>query len=112
MNIKGFLLIGILWFGLASELHAQSYHKLWNQVKELEKKDLPKSVIEEAKTIYLKAEKEKNVPQMMKAFLTMTVYREIVSPDSLQVDIKKLDAWASSPKTSVQERACWWDRKP
>lgn len=105
MNVWRWIFMGVLLLGTSLSLQAQSYERKWKKVEELEKKDLPKSVIEEAKTIYLKAEKEKNVPQMMKAFLTMTVYREIVSPDSLQVDIKKLEAWASSPKTSVQERA-------
>ncbi len=105
MNVWRWILMGVFLLGTSLSLQAQSYERKWKKVEELEKKDLPKSVIEEAKTIYLKAEKEKNVPQMMKAFLTMTVYREIVSPDSLQVDIKKLEAWASSPKTSVQERA-------
>lgn len=105
MNIRGFLFIGILCLGLASELHAQSYNQLWNQVEKLEKKDLPKSIVEAAQTIYTKAEKERNVPQMMKAFLTMTAYRNEISPDSLQVDVQKLEGWASSPKTSIQDKA-------
>lgn len=105
MNIRGFLVIGILWLGLLSGLHAQSYHKLWSLVEELEKKDMPKSIVEAANTIYVKAEKEKNVPQMMKAFLTMTAYRNEISPDSLQVDLQKLEAWASSPQTSIQDKA-------
>lgn len=105
MNIRGFLFIGILCLGLASELHAQSYNQLWNQVEKLEKKDLPKSIVETARTIYTKAEKEKNVPQMMKAFLTMTAYRNDISPDSLQVDIKRLETWADSPQTSVPDKA-------
>lgn len=58
MNIRGFLVIGILWLGLLSGLHAQSYHKLWSLVEELEKKDMPKSIVEAANTIYVKAEKE------------------------------------------------------
>ena len=105
MNIRGFLFIGILCLGLASELHAQSYNQLWNQVEKLEKKDLPKSIVETARTIYTKAEKEKNVPQMMKAFLTMTAYRNGISSDSLQIDIKKLETWADSPQTSVPDKA-------
>ena len=105
MNIRGLLVIGMLWLGLASGLHAQSFNQLWKKVEELEKKDLPKSVVEASQTIYSKAEREKNVPQMMKAFLTMMAYRNEISPDSLQVDIKKLEAWASDPQTKVPDKA-------
>ena len=105
MNVRGLLVIGMLWLGLASGLHAQSFNQLWKKVEELEKKDLPKSVVEASQTIYSKAEREKNVPQMMKAFLTMMAYRNEISPDSLQVDIKKLEGWASDPQTKVPDKA-------
>ena len=95
-----------LWLlSVSGVMQAQSYERLWQRVEQLEKDDLPKSVVEAAQDIYQKAEKEKNVPQMMKAFLTMTVYREAISTDSLQVDIRKLEDWASSPETSKQDRA-------
>ncbi len=105
MNAKVIVLIGLLLMGVQETMQAQSYGNLWKKVEELEKKDLPLSVIETANSIYVKAEKEKNVPQMMKAFLTMTAYRGAVSPDSLQVDMRKLEEWASSSGTSTQDRA-------
>ena len=69
-------------------LQAQTYNQLWKNVEQMEKKDLPKSVIAEAQRIYDKAKKERNVPQMMKAYLTMMNYRGQISPDSISVDIK------------------------
>ena len=65
----------------------------------MEKKDLPKSVIAEAQRIYDKAKKERNVPQMMKAYLTMMNYRRQISPDSISVDIKGLEEWALQKET-------------
>lgn len=105
MNIWRIIMISLWLLSVSGVMQAQSYERLWQRVEQLEKDDLPKSVVEAAQDIYQNAEKEKNVPQMMKAFLTMTAYREIVSPDSLQVDIRKLEDWASSPETSKQDRA-------
>lgn len=105
MKIWRIIMISLWLLNVPGMMQAQGYERLWQRVKQLEKEDLPKSVVEAAQGIYIKAEKEKNVPQMMKAFLTMSVYREIVSPDSLQVDIHKLKEWASSPGTSIQDRS-------
>ena len=105
MKVRGLILIGILLILGVGLMQAQTYERQWEKVKELEKKDLPKSVVDVAQTIYVKAEKEKNVPQMMKAFLTMMSYRNEISPDSLQVDLQKMEAWASSSQTSVPDKA-------
>lgn len=105
MNIWRIIMISFWLLSVPGMMQAQGYERLWQRVKQLEKEDLPKSVVEAAQGIYIKAEKEKNVPQMMKAFLTMSVYREIVSPDSLQVDTHKLKEWASSPGISIQDRS-------
>lgn len=105
MGMWRIIMISLWLLGMSGVMQAQSYEHLWQRVEQLEKDDLPKSVVEAARTIYVKAEKEKNVPQMMKAFLTMTVYREVVSPDSLQVDVRKLEDWISSPKISMQDKA-------
>ena len=86
MKTRIFLLT--LWLTLAVTLQAQTYNQLWKNVEQMEKKDLPKSVIAEAQRIYDKAKKERNVPQMMKAYLTMMNYRGQISPDSISVDIK------------------------
>ena len=105
MNVRGLIFMGLLLIASIGLVQAQTYERQWKKVEELEKKDLPKSVVEAAQTIYVKAEKEKNVPQMMKAFLTMMAYRNEISPDSLQVDLQKMEAWASSSQTSVPDKA-------
>lgn len=105
MKVRGLILIGILLIVGVGLMQAQTYERQWEKVKELEKKDLPKSVVDVAQTIYVKAEKEKNVPQMMKSFLTMMAYRNEISPDSLQVDLQKMETWASAPQTSIADKA-------
>ena len=74
-------------------MHAQSYDKLWKQVEQAQKKSLPQTVIKLTGEIYRKAEKEKNAPQMLKATVCRDAYREQLTPDSLYVDLKKLETW-------------------
>lgn len=105
MDVRRLIFMGLLLVASIGLVQAQTYERQWKKVEELVKKDLPKSVVEAAQTIYVKAEKEKNVPQMMKAFLTMMAYRNENSPDSLQVDLQKMEAWASSSQTSVPDKA-------
>ena len=66
MKTRIFLLALSMMFAVA--LQAQTYDQLWIRVQQMEQKDLPKSVIAEAQSIYLKAKAEHNVPQMMKAY--------------------------------------------
>ncbi len=103
MKTRIFLLALSMMFAVA--LQAQTYDQLWKRVQQMEQKDLPKSVIAEAQAIYQKAKAEHNVPQMMKAYLTMMVYRKSISPDSLAVDVKGLEEWAASPQTELSDRA-------
>ena len=51
--------MGLLLVASIGLVQAQTYERQWKKVEELEKKDLPKSVVEAAQTIYVKAEKEK-----------------------------------------------------
>ena len=90
---------------LAITLQAQTYDQLWKNVEQMKQKDLPKSVIAEAQRIYDKAKKERNVPQMMKAYLTMMNSRGSITPDSIPVDIKGLEEWAEASSTQVQDKA-------
>ena len=99
MKTRIFLLT-LLWM-LAMTLQAQTYPQLWNDVAQAEQKDLPKSVIAKAKEIFAKAKAERNVPQMMKAYLTMMDARGSISPDSLAVDVQGLEAWAQEPDLAV-----------
>ena len=75
-------------------LQAQSYDQLWNKVETLQKKDLPKSVIQQVNVIYTKALKEKNIPQLMKAQLIRASEQVKLTPDSAEVAISRLKAWA------------------
>ena len=84
---------------------AQSYETLWKNVEQMEKKDLPKSVLAKAEMILAKAKTERNVPQMMKAYLTMMAWRGNISPDSIAVDIEELEAWAAEPDIAIQDKA-------
>ena len=90
---------------LAITLQAQTYDQLWKNVEQMKQKDLPKSVIAEAQRIYDKAKKERNVPQMMKAYLTMMNSRGSITPDSIPVDIEGLEEWAEASSTQVQDKA-------
>ena len=105
MNVRGLIFMGLLLIVGVGLMQAQTYGRQWEKAEELKKMDLPKSVVEMARTIYVKAEKEKNVPQMMKSFLTMMAYRNEISPDSLQVDLQKMETWASSPQTTIPDKA-------
>lgn len=100
-----FLLLFFIVFSMIPPVQAQTYKQLWQRVEEMEKKNLPRSVIEDAKIIYDKAQYEKNIPQMMRAYLTMMVYRGEISPDSIEPDIKGLELWADNPQMSVPDRA-------
>ena len=73
MKTRIFSLVLMLMFAITMD--AQTYSQLWKNVEQMEQKDMPKSVIAEAEKIYAKAKQERNVPQMMKAYLTMMTYR-------------------------------------
>lgn len=103
MKTRIFSLIMMLMCAMMVE--AQTYNQLWKNVKEFQKNDLPKSEIAEAKKIFAKANSERNVPQMMKAYLTMMACRGNISPDSVSVDIKGLEEWANEPNLEFHDRA-------
>ena len=84
-----------------TSLRAQSYDQMWKEVENLEKKDLPKSVIRQVNRIYAKAENEKNAPQMMKAFLVCAEKKVGLSPDSLAGQMDALRQWAAEEKDTV-----------
>ena len=104
-RMNRFLLLFFIVFSMIPPVQAQTYKQLWQRVEEIEKKNMPRSVIDEAKVIYDKAQHEKNIPQMMRAYLTMMAYRGEISPDSIEPDIKGLELWADNPQMSVPDRA-------
>ena len=104
MKIRYYSLIVLLVMSVLAPIQAQTYDKMWKELEVLEQKDLPQSVISEAMKIYDKAKAEQNVPQMMKAYLTAMQYRSLLTPDSLKVDMKGLEQWASRTG-SVEDKA-------
>lgn len=104
MNTRYYFLI-VLWaMSLFAPLHAQTYDKMWKEVEQLQKKDLPQSVVSASMKIYDKAKAERDVPQMMKAYLTAMQYRTLVTPDSLETDMKELENWAKQTE-KAEDRA-------
>ena len=83
----------LLWLGVIPAVQAQTFDKLWKEVEQAEKKSLPKTVIKLSDEIYQKGEKEKNSPQMLKAYTWRMKYREMLNPDSLYADLKGLEQW-------------------
>jgi hypothetical protein len=84
--------------------YAQSYDKMWNALKGYQDKDLPASVVKQAQAIYAKAKKERNCPQMIKSYLTVMQYKEIISPDSMKNDVASLEKWADETE-KVENKA-------
>lgn len=105
MKTRGIWILTLLLWSLSVGLYAQSYDRLWKQIERWEKKDLPRSVVNEAQKVYDKAKAERNVPQMMKAYLTLMTWRGEISPDSMAMDVRRLEVWAADPQTQPTDRA-------
>ncbi|MDD3037103.1 alpha-2-macroglobulin family protein [Bacteroides sp.] len=73
---------------------AQTFKKLWKQVEQAEKKSLPETVVKLTDVIYQKGKKEKNSPQMLKAYMWRMKHRDIIVPDSFYVGLQGLEQWA------------------
>lgn len=94
MKLKQICMMLLLWLGVIPAVQAQTFDKLWKEVERAEKKSLPKTVIKLTDEIYQKGEKEKNSPQMFKAYLWKMKYREMLNPDSLYASLNGLEQWA------------------
>ena len=90
-------LVGLIPAGV----QAQNYDTLWKEVEVSMKKDLPQSVISGADAIYEKARVEKNIPQMMKAYLVRADYRISLTPDSADAEKCGLEQWAETETNAV-----------
>ncbi|WP_291560558.1 alpha-2-macroglobulin family protein [Bacteroides sp.] len=82
-------------------LEAQNYDKQWKEVEALQKKDLPRLVIEKSENIFLQAVADRNLPQMIKAFMVCSEYKVRLSPDSLNAQKEILKEWAASESDAV-----------
>ena len=103
-KIRSFFTLLLLMIGLClSTLQAQSYNSLWKQVEQAQKKSLPQTVVKLTGQIYRKAEQEKNVPQMLKAYICREAYQERLTPDSLYVNLRNLENWAKSEQNPVSK---------
>ena len=101
-------MIRLLCFGLILlgsffpvRICAQQYDMMWKHVEDLQKKDLVESVIEAVDGIYRKAEAERNLPQLMKAFLVRSSYRIALTPDSLETERQALEEWTAEETDSI-----------
>ena len=77
----------------ASNLFAQeTYESMWKEVEKVAEKDLPRQVTEKTQLIYNKARKEKNFPQMMKAWIRIVDTKSTIDADSFRLaDIRPAD---------------------
>ena len=77
----------------ASNLFAQeTYESMWKEVEKVAEKDLPRQVVEKTQLIYDKARKEKNFPQMMKAWIQIVETKSTIDADSFRLaDIRPAD---------------------
>lgn len=87
-------IVSLIIYSLPVGIFAQSYEQMWKQVEILQQKQLPESAIIEVRKIYDLASRERNVPQLMKAYLTKASLRIDVTPDSLANELAGLKAWA------------------
>lgn len=85
------ILLTILALGLPLMAAADSYTALWKQVKEAQRKDLPKTEMKVLRQIASKAEREKAYGHLLKAQMLTAVEQSAVSPDSADVEIARLE---------------------
>jgi len=100
-----FLLCAIGWLTFIFPLAgvAQSYERLWKDVEESRKKDLPQTLIAQVNQIYEKARKEKNTPQMLKAYFSRVECQVELTPDSLQKELQYMEDWAMKESDPLQK---------
>ncbi len=87
------LVIGLC---LTGGMQAQTYEKLWKQVKQAQEKSLPQTVVKLTDDIYRKALAEKNSPQLLKAYLCRTAFQERLTPDSLYTRLNEMEQWVAT----------------
>lgn len=96
MKTKLFGLFIFVIMGVLIPLHAQTFDKLWGDVNTMQKKGLPQSAIKITDDIFNKALKEKNSPQMLKAYISRMNLEQRVDPDSFYVNLKDMQQWAET----------------
>ena len=94
MKLRYLVLAAIVAFALSGAMEGQTYNSLWKQVEKAKSKSLPKTVIRLTEQIFLKAEKEKNSPQMLKSYLVRMNENDRLTPDSFYVNVKNIEQLA------------------
>lgn len=94
----------LLFFIVLVQAKAQSnsYDALWKEVDVCIEKDLPELAAQKASRIYKLAQREQNVPQMLKAWLTLMNQHEMRTPDSWNDDVKELERWENAEPDSIK----------
>lgn len=103
MRTKLFSLFVFVIIGALIPVQAQTFDKLWNDVKSMEDKGLPQSAIKITNQIFDKALKEKNSPQMLKAYLTRANLQDAITPDSFVVNLTGMLKWEETVTNSVDK---------
>ncbi len=96
MTIKHAGITLLFCWVVSSGLQAQTYDFLWKQVEQAEQADKPQTVVELTDMIYKKAEVEKNVSQMLKAYTERLYYRSTLDPKQLYPGVEGLKKWAET----------------
>ena len=106
MKTRNVILLLMVVVGISARqvMSNDSYEAMWKRVESAVRKDLPRTVVDEAKLIYDKAEKERNVPQMVKAYYTVMRFHGYVSNDYRTEDMVKMKQWAEE-ETSLACKA-------
>jgi len=83
--MRKLLIILTLLMSIIPTLSSQSYDEMWKKVQTAQQKDLPKQIIEYSQEIYDRADKDKNFPQQMKAWVTLVQTKSDLDPDSFRI---------------------------
>ncbi|SDX09802.1 TonB-dependent outer membrane receptor, SusC/RagA subfamily, signature region [Lutibacter oricola] len=91
-----------------------NYSNLWKEVQQNEVKNLPKSALKVVETIYKKAEKQKNSPQLVKALLYKSKFALTLEEDAklsvisnLKTEIEKAETPTKNVLESVLANLYW-----
>ena len=85
------LLLTAMMAFLGMTVHGQTYSALWKQAEEAEKKDLPRTQYDVLMKIVDKAQKEGEYGQLMAAELAGSRVMTMISPDSLQPAVERME---------------------
>ena len=93
---------------LALSAHAQSLNSLWQKVESAVKDDNPQEVVLQSGKLYELAKTQRNVPEMLRAYLTRMNWRQALSPDSLETDRAGLLKWADETEDPVDQSVLYF----